>query len=58
VDIVDAYNVHNAKFRHSLLASSKTNLLISYMLGVGAMQCAVLGKCNMEYGSFCGMQRD
>jgi len=33
--------VHNAKFRHSLHVSCSTNLLISYVFGVGAMQCAV-----------------
>jgi len=33
--------LHNAKFRHSLHVSSSTNVLISYMFWVGAMQCAV-----------------
>jgi len=33
--------VHNAKFRHSLRVSCSTNLLISYVFWVGAMQCAV-----------------
>jgi len=34
--------VHNAKFRNSLHVSSSTkfNVLISYVRGVGAMQCA------------------
>jgi len=34
-------NNNNAKFRHSLYVSSSTNVLISYVFGVGSMQCAV-----------------
>jgi len=34
-------NNNNAKFRHSLYVSNSTIVLISYVFGVGAMQCAV-----------------